>query len=87
MCIYSLLFIFATYSQQRYNKVSNNETPERVKKTEKDMKEKRYFLYGKEISEQEANEIERRNQEYLDEHIRTGNWDVLNKIDFVTVLK
>lgn len=36
---------------------------------------KRYFLNGKQITEQEAKAIEARNQEYLN----SGDWDLIAK--------
>ena len=43
----------------------------------------RYFLYGKEISEQEANEIVARNREY----IKSGNFELMMKCEFVTAIE
>lgn len=42
----------------------------------------RYFLNGKQITEQEAKTIEARNQEYLN----SGDWDLIAKCEFVVVI-
>lgn len=43
---------------------------------------KRYFLNGKQITEQEAKTIEARNQEYLN----SRDWDLIAKCEFVVVI-
>lgn len=44
---------------------------------------KRYFLYGNEISEQEAKDIEEKNKEYMG----SNDFSLWAKCQFVTVIK
>lgn len=43
---------------------------------------KRYFVNGKEITETEAKEIERKNNEYFE----SGDFNEMLKIKFITVI-
>lgn len=47
------------------------------------MKHTKFFLNGKEISQQEAKEIEKKNKEYMN----SGDFSLMLKCQFITVIR
>jgi hypothetical protein len=43
---------------------------------------KRFFVNGKQVTENEAKAIERRNKEYMN----SGDWNLIAKCEFITII-
>lgn len=73
---------FKNKSKNKFNKSFKNKEKNQGFNNKKFRDMKRYFLNGKQITEQEAKTIEARNQEYLN----SGDWDLIAKCEFVVVI-